>query len=254
MDFQLEQLQSSLYNAISNSTITIETDQKDKEMISKWLDCYDHYKMSIREVDIYTKLGCELTRNNKNISILDVGSGTGMTSTVLLSDIASDSLCKYVSIDNNTRPTVENNKNVDHIHLSIDIFDDEMYRQSKEVLLQKFDIIMIDIEPHGCEIEVYEKLRGLMKPVHLCIFKHIAHMNTGGPYLADRFLTKYEDIVHDYFGEMSNDMYNDVRDLFVIISSDCKNKKDLKCSQLSNSTYSNYVNSDIKSFVKVRYK
>jgi hypothetical protein len=38
-----------------------------------------------------------------------------------------------------------------------------------------YDIVVIDVEPHGREVEVYESIKKYLTDTHLVILKHIGH-------------------------------------------------------------------------------
>ena len=71
---------------------------KDNPLVQESLIYYDRYKLSFREYKLYQKLGAKLSNVKGTLKILDVGSGKGMTSYVLLSMI-KDIDVEYVSID-----------------------------------------------------------------------------------------------------------------------------------------------------------
>lgn len=141
--------------------------------------------MSIREAKLYEVLGRELTTGVDGFNILDVGCGSGMTASRLLADIQTN-VC-YTSIDQSTYPTKVSHPMVKHDHFMLDIF------QNIPPLPQCYDVVLIDIEPHGKEIEVYEKIKHVMKPSHLCILKHVCYIDLYGSYHADKFIGKYYD-------------------------------------------------------------
>lgn len=107
-----------------------------------------------------------------------------MTASAFFSNIQSDIF--YTSIDCTNIPNKALlNPFVKHEHYIKDIFEDSLE------LSKQFDVVFIDIEPHGKEIQVYEKIKHWMKPTHLCILKHVAFIDMFGSTFADRFIQKY---------------------------------------------------------------
>lgn len=96
--------------------------------------------------------------------------------------------------------------NADYVSIESDIF------KSPSFLTTPFDIIIINVEPRGREVELYELYAPLMKPSHLCILKGLAAVDLFGALFADRFIDKYyETTVNDYFADYK------LRDVFVLM-------------------------------------
>jgi hypothetical protein len=94
----------------------------------------------------------------------------------------------------------------------MDIFHDAL------TLDDTFDIVLIDIEPHGREIEVYENIKHLMNPEHLCILKHVAFIDLFGSAFADRFLDRYKACVIDSFCDDDKNHFVNMRDVFIVMT------------------------------------
>jgi hypothetical protein len=101
-------------------------------------------------------------------------------------------------------------------HTQKDVFDIDFTATATTTV---FDVVIIDIEPHGREIDVYEKIKCCMSPQnHLVILKHVANMDIFGSVLAHGFIKKYMDSrdVVDFFAESSFSSCG-TRDVFVVM-------------------------------------
>jgi hypothetical protein len=180
------------------------------------LELWKKYKMSIFESNVIFMLGKYMTEDVSELNILDVGSGSGMLANALLSLVKTASVqVHYTSIDYKVKPTLESVENVEHEHHSFDalvIDDSELKKALGE--RKKYDLILIDIEPHGDEIRLYEKFRNFMKEEHICIIPH-CFMQTG-PYFARPFLKKFIELGHmvDYYAQ---DYRNDSKDIYMVM-------------------------------------
>jgi hypothetical protein len=181
-----------------------------KEHLKEFCHAYDVYRLSLRELYFFKTLG----QNISGKTILDVGSGTLMTARAIIENCINP--VSYTSIDRKEDPTItvskmiENNKISYSNHHHVDIFEIDIE------LKDTYDIIIIDIEPHGKEIEVYEKFKKYMKSEHLIILKHIAFIDLFGSRFADIFIEKYNENIKDYFAERSL-KYDEIRDIFIIM-------------------------------------
>ena len=206
MDFN-----ESLYAALKDTEYLLdENKQNHYPSISESFQ----YNMSYREVLIYTKLG-EYLSNGKKLNVLDVGSGKLLTATKLIK--GTSFVATYTAIDNqvdandhatNVKPYVASFE-----YHKLDILTDDFATD------KTYDIVMIDVEPHGKEIEVYERVKHALAESHLCILKHVGCLDMYGSCLADRFLAKYEDHMSDYYGESSRTILSilcQVRDVFIL--------------------------------------
>ena len=187
----------------------------DNPHLAEYLDTHGKYKLTIRERDLYRCLGANLGTAN----VLDVGCGSLMTTTNLLWNMSNVSLA---TIDKSVVPTdqiAKLKKNISEWkHISANIFSVDLVDLPKN----KYDIVVIDIEPHGNEIDVYEKIKPFMKPIHICILKHVGSISMFGSVLADRFLDKYVQSknVIDYFAQYDIAIFAGMRDIFVVMSLD----------------------------------
>ena len=183
---------------------------------------FEYYKESQEMTStlcFYDDLGNNIRNNclNASISILDVGSGGMHTAKRLIKGLKH--VDAYTCIDYKVFPIDNLSKFSDHIKNFQYVDGDVQARKTVgELPENRFDIILIDIEPHGDEINIYETFLPMLKETHLCILKHVAHMDLYGGYLADKFLGKYVQAqnVVDYFA--LNWMTQGFRDVFVIMS------------------------------------
>lgn len=220
------------------------TNYKDKyaskhEELKESIYAYSKYKLSKRELNLYKQLGMQIS----GLSILDIGSGTFMTARAILEN--SNSNVSYCSIDKNENinpinilnDLITNNK-INHFeHHYHDVFETDF--DSKLSLTKKYDIMLIDIEPHGREIEVYEKFKKFMNNEHLCILKHVAFIDLFGSSFADKFIEKYNYIIKDYFAE--RDINDEIRDILIVINK-CNCKQDLQIQKLAHGNITNWIN------------
>jgi hypothetical protein len=204
-----------LYNALKETEFLLEV--PDDNLIKyrdHILSSFDS-NMSYREILIYEKLGEYLSKGNKKLNVLDVGSGKLLTAEKLIKNTSF--VNTYTAIDNkvdandfakNVKPYVETFE-----YHNLDILKDTFTSDTR------YDIVFIDIEPHSHEIEVYENIKHVLSESHLCILKHVGSIDLDGSSLADKFLTKYEEQLSDYYGESSGyiiSTLHQIRDVFVI--------------------------------------
>lgn len=177
----------------------------------------------------------------KRLHVLDVGSGKSSTSRTIAGD---HEVGKYHSIDWGMEESRFEGKSNDIKHYRMDVYGHDV---TKDMPLNTFDVIIIDIEPHGQEIFIYTKLRPAMKATHMCVLKHIGSLDSGS-HMADRFLGHFIDTrnVHDYFAETS--LNRGYRDVFVVMSKDPV-RLDGKCQRLAVGEPSRWVDPDLRGFV-----
>jgi hypothetical protein len=204
---QMNVFQESILSAISETEkySKMETEKELSDLSHIACDIYDTYKLSLREYDILKIIGKSLSLKN-SINVLDVGCGPASTAKILLSEIVNKVNYKALGM-----PNLQNDYIIQS-HLQQDIFDDSCVPDNFF-----YDIVIIDIEPHGCEIEVYEKIKKYMNPTHLCILKHIAYMDLYGDSLAKKFIKQYHTQVWSCFIKPFGNLFEDVRDTFVVI-------------------------------------
>ena len=131
------------------------------------------------------------------IKVLYVGSGT-TGSFVRCLAASNDSNVRCVSIDKNEDTKLIPNTE-SHIHI----------RQYWETVMCEdliehagaFDVMVLDVEPHGHEKKIYDKFAPAMRPgVHLVVASCIGRYETGGSYDGETFLGDLDQasILHDY--------------------------------------------------------
>jgi hypothetical protein len=200
---------------------------------------YDKYRLSVRELHLYKELG----KRVDGLSILDIGSGTCMTATAIIENCNSQ--ISYCSIDKNIDPSdilqdlIIENKITNFEHYHHDVFEPDF--DAKFSLQNKYDIMLIDIEPHGREIDVYDKFKKFMNNEHLCILKHVAFIDLFGCAFADRFIEKYNYIIKDYFAE--RDSNDEIRDVLIIMNSQNCNQE-LQIQNLAHGNISKWTDSN----------
>ena len=145
----------------------------------RWLDAYESYKTSEWAVALNRRLGSSvIARMGRPLRVLDVGCGEHQRFFSSLS--LDESRWDYCSVDLSTRPLSFG------VHVVGDVFDPETVKK----LSGGFDVILIDVEPHGREFELYEALirAGKLARTHMVVLQCIGHMGTGGAYMADQFM------------------------------------------------------------------
>lgn len=241
---------SALYNSLKESEFLLNVDEKQEwsKYRDNYIDAYDNYSMSYREFLIYKQLGKYLSKSivHKKLNVLDVGSGKLHTAERLIKDTSFVGV--YTAIDNivdaneysrNILPYVETFEYSNTDILKGDFTSENIY-----------DIVFIDVEPHSHEIEVYEKIKHCLAKSHLCILKHVGFIDLYGSSLADKFMTKYEEEMSDYYGETSGKtipILSYVRDVFVIF--DTHKTTNVRNMLRYDPPYT-YVNKDIKQFCR----
>jgi hypothetical protein len=232
-------LESSIIEALKyrNSTYLFYKDNDSYK--KKYFLAWDNYNMSVSEKELYNLFSIKFSKILKP-NILDVGSGKHMTATAL---IEYCDINKYLSIDKSLESI--NYNNITHkinnwIHYDFDIFENKIKDNDL------YDIVLIDIEPHGCEIEVYEKVKHLLKDVHLVILKHVAYITGSAGQCADKFIDKYKNNVYDFYGEY---VTKAIRDVFIIMSKE-NNPKTKSLQDLVIGKPLTYTNSDLPSYIK----
>jgi predicted O-methyltransferase YrrM len=244
----MNRLHEALLAALQETEYLRHKDWKEMEMLKRHVYESEHFYLSIREADIYASLGKHLSQNDNETCVLDVGCGTGMTASKLLTNLSNATI--YTSIDVKTFPekvAQMNPKN--HTHIIRDIFDPDPVISNDPNTGEpiKYDIVFIDIEPHGKEIDVYEKICHLMKPSHLCILKHVAFIDLFRCMFADSFIDCYKDNIYDFFAEENGrPSHCNVRDVFVLFSTSIGHYQDNRCQNLAQGNVVVYPMSKLK--------
>lgn len=207
-------MQNILLAAIEQTRFC-KTDFKDFDDDEKeaYFETWDNHKMSIVEGRLYNKLG-ELLGSN-SLNILEIGSGTYRTTKALLKNVQNR--CSYTSIDlTNPAPSFLSS-NVSQKHLNGDFFNIPVsdIANNREV----FNVVLIDIEPHGKEIDIYQKIRALTTKEHLCILKCVGFIDLLGDYYQRIFSDKYRaSIVCSFSDPAPERSFSQVRDVFMVMT------------------------------------
>ena len=177
------------------------------------------YIMSYREHLIYKHLAQYFTQHAalSNLNILDIGCGKMTTVKKLIQNTSY--VDTYTAVDIKDMQSY-GTQIIPYVKtfefLQKDIFKDSLS------LSKKYDIVIIDIEPHGKEKEVYEIIKSFLnESSHLCILKHVGYLDLYGCCLADRFIGAYEDMISDYYAEGPRNMNDirEIRDIFILFDS-----------------------------------
>jgi hypothetical protein len=191
--------------------------------------------MSNREVLVYEILGKFLD----GCYVLDVGSGACRTIDALFKYAQ---IPWYMSIDYKVPPVIHKNVKGGY-YMPLDILTEDIGHHDKS-----YDVVIMDIEPHGKEVEVYEKIKHLMKENHLCILKHVGKMDLYGAQLADKFIHNYIDRIADFYGECNFlDSTVEIRDIFILFGND---KTDNIRSLNTVGDPSPYIDASFQSYIK----
>lgn len=125
------------------------------------------------------------------IAILELGSGKCKTVSNLLAGIPSDTNVAYHSIDKYVYTEVVYPALTRTHHRGCAFQDDTYTNIPKDC----FNILIVDVEPHGKEIELVQKCQPFMKQEYIVIFKCIGFMDMWCYDLAVRTLTYMKDHV-----------------------------------------------------------
>lgn len=195
--------------------------------LGEWLKAYSKVKESPFSVAFMQAIGVAMEQVlGRAPRILDVGCGEMRCASCLMAGLQSDRVT-YVSVDKTiseccepiTKGAKRLKQKVNWVHINKDIFDEDFTDAMHALNLDAFDIVMIDVEPHGNEIKVYERIKDYMcSNGHVCLLKHVGRIDLWGSTCAHKFLSKYisEQHVLDYY---DIDVLNghDFRDVYVIM-------------------------------------
>lgn len=213
-------MNDALYHALKSTEflLDIESYQEERNYQDKYQQARDHHMSSYREALIYEHIGQFLSSQRK-YNVLDVGSGELFTAQALIKNTSF--VGTYTAIDFKVDAHQHNRHVKPYVdefeYVNIDILGQDFMPSNQNIM---YDIVIIDVEPHGKEIEVYEKIKHVLNTSHLCVLKHVGCIDFYGCGLANRFLTKYEQEMSDYYGESTGPRYlsplHHMRDVFVI--------------------------------------
>lgn len=174
-----------------------------------FLSSYDEYRQTIWGATYMNLLGKHLM--NKKMNVLELGSGTCRTIQNMTKG-NPESAFEYTSIDRTTDSNCFGSR-----HIKADVFDVSALDLGDDYC---FDILILDVEPHGKEVEIYEKFARYGAAKHVVILKCVGWMGVFTTSLADRFLyhLKSTNRLVDYFGIGDCDFFT--RDVTVVVSRD----------------------------------
>lgn len=175
------------------------------------IHAYDNYKQSIWGATYMNLLGKHIMSNmDHKANILELGSAECMTIQNMTKGVQK-SMFEYISIDRATDSNCFGSK-----HIKADVFDvSDALELSDDY---RFDILILDVEPHGKEIEIYKKFAKYGATHHVVILKCVGFIDLYGAYYADHFLNhlKNTNRLVDYFGIVENNYFT--RDVTVVVS------------------------------------
>ena len=179
-----------------------------------WHVCYQTYNETPWSATLTNLLGKHLSASDSVVRVLDVGSGKLCAAINLMTGNGSN--FEYTSVDSKVDAALHDgplSSILKRRHVMADVFEDVL-----DVGTDPFDVAILDVEPHGGEALVYEKVKPFMKDSHLCILKHVGYIDLFGSRMADEFLLRYitSGNVRDFFAE--SDSSSRSRDVFVIMS------------------------------------
>lgn len=224
---------------------------------------YRHY--SLWEGVFFSLFMEYIARSFGEMYVLDVGCDKCRHFRSMCKGINKDVISEYTTIDK--KPVSEINSellkeypSICHTHVETDIFThagtDIEY--DLDLYLDLYDMVILDIEPHGKEIEVYNIIYPYLKDEHIVICKCIGYLDLYGSILANKFLDnlKKQGILYTYFGVMDMNC-NLTRDVVAIVNKKgCNykgmvNKNGLKRKYVDESYYSGelYVSEVSNEFV-----
>ena len=186
---------------------------------------YDEYHQTPWGATFVNLVGQGLSAGLSSIDILDVGSGRSSTFKNLMS--GHQSRGRYMSIDKGV--SVKESKSLfgcgvldsfQKSHLQADVFKLPLDWTDECRMLgmpgfEKCKVVILDIEPHGRELDVYDAIVDALDEVHIIVLKCVGSMDTMGMGFADYFLSSMLDRKRlvDYFGVSESNL---TRDVFVI--------------------------------------
>jgi hypothetical protein len=173
-------------------------------------EAYGTYKETMWAV-VFHNLLLEYITSHKSVRILDVGCGDSRHFQAMSKGIDPEKITQYTTIDKKSRDQGD--------HIQGDIF--ELTPDALQKYGADYDIVIMDIEPHGRELEVYDKVYPLLNTEHIVICKCIAFIDLYGPSMANRFLCDLQQnrgILYTFFGV--SELNYMTRDVVAIVHKD----------------------------------
>lgn len=195
--------------------------------------------------------------NVRPLRVLDIGCGKDSSHfSFMFANI--DHEIEYVSIDKEsdtyfTAPEYLNQ--ITRNHITCDIFETDMITElMKKYPDDYFDIVLLDIEPHGKETEIYDLIYKYLNKNHIAIFECIAFIDLYGSAIGDKVIEHMETkgILSDYFGVFEINYLT--RDIVTIVTKDGQNNPDTNKNTISqylfNSLHEDYISKINRGYYK----
>jgi hypothetical protein len=195
----------ALYRAVSGVLDALSRDPPTREQDFRSYD--DHGRDGAYSAAVMAALGAEVSRAlaPARVKILDVGCGP-RTSAGRLVSLVPDCGATYACIDS-AMPSpsplaareIERACGSDVTELRLDVFESDL---APLLPPHHYDVVVIDVEPHGREVELYERLLPHVADTHVVLLKHVGRLDLFGSGLADAFLDRAFSVrrVMDYYG------------------------------------------------------
>jgi len=203
------------------------------------IDTHKLYRDNMWSVVFHNLLFEHITANT-SVRVLDVGCGESRQFRAMCKGIDTQKVSQYTTID---KESGKEYPLVPHKHITCDVFElttDELMKYGGD-----YDILIMDIEPHGKEREVYDIVYPALKPQHIVICKCIGFIDLYGAGMANRFLIELRDrnILHSFWG--SCDLSYLTRDVVAIVNKNgCIYRGNVIESEIQKHTYSHHDKND----------
>lgn len=119
----------------------------------KWCrDTYHKYKETVGAFEFYKALSAQLS--SCSLNVLDVGAGELMTARMLC-PLGNSNINTYTAVDHKDCPD-EHTQNMTKRALNFQVVPTD-YRKLIGLPVDFYDVVIIDIEPHGATMRIYWK-------------------------------------------------------------------------------------------------
>ena len=186
-------------------------DSKLSDDHKRWVVAYD---ISPSLSDLSLAYRVEMGKLLGPINVLYVGSGdTGSFARCLAASVGSCVSC--TTIDVKSSPSIEGVKTHHHIQKKWEEVDD-MDLGDNAV----FEVMVLDVEPHGDESKIHARFVHKMRDVHLVVASCIGNFDTGAGGVANNFLEALHEknVLHDYL--MLENFY--FRDVWAVVGTSAR--------------------------------
>lgn len=229
-----------------------------------YLECCDRHKYGgIWEMCFFNLIAeyvCDILlkqHNNHPLRVLDIGCGKDSSHfSFMFANIDHD--IEYVSIDKESDTYFTAPEHLNHVirnHITCDIFETDVITElMKNYPDDYFDIVLLDIEPHGKETEIYDLFYKYLNKNHIAIFECIAFIDLYGSAMGDKVLDHMETkgVLSDYFGVFEINYLT--RDIVAIVTKDMQNNLDNNKNIISqyvfNSLHEDYISKINRGYYK----